>query len=361
MTSDARNILALYGVPGVGAKTFARLVRRFGSAEAVFSAGADALMTMEGVGPVLAESIRSFDREVFLKEQERLMERAGAVMITRSDESYPPLLNKFASAPPVLFVRGDTACLTGTTIAFVGTRRLSAYGAKMTRKLAAEAVNAGACVVSGMADGIDTIAHRTALDEGGTTVAVFGCGIDVIYPTKNRKLARDIAESGCLVSHFPMGTPGAPGNFPARNSVIVGLSLGTIVVEAPKRSGALITADLTLKAGRPLFTVPGPADSPKSEGTNELLGRGAHPVSAIDIVMKEIGKPLTGTVGKKTERPLPKGLAGDILKALESEPVHIEKLCMRLDLPSSKVLSELTMLEIDGYVHQLPGKFFELR
>jgi len=361
MTPERAATLSLFGVPGVGPKTYALLVKAFGSPVAVFEAEKHELTAVEGVGPVTAESIVRFERERFVGEQERRMKQAGARMLVRSDEEYPALLNVFPSAPQVLFVRGDTSCLNKTTLAFVGTRKPTSYGLKMTRKLAAGAVNAGACVVSGMAAGIDSEAHRTAVEEGGTTAAVFGCGVDVIYPSFNRGLAKEIEKSGCLVSHFPMGTSGVPGNFPARNSVIVGLSLVTIVVEAPEKSGALITAELTLRAGRKLFTVPGPADSSKSEGTNNLLGRGAQPVSSIETVMSLLGKAVPAETVKRPERPLPAGLAGEILGVIEREPLHIEKICLQVKRGTPEVLSELTLLEIDGYVSQLPGKMFERR
>jgi len=359
MTREQEDILALYGVPGVGSRIFARLVARFGTAGGVLEASKQELMLVEGVGPRLAENIRSHDGRKFVDEQRRLMERAGAMMLTRSDGGYPPMLNAFPSAPPVLFVRGEVSVLRKPSVAFVGTRKPSSYGVKMTRKLAGEAVRAGMCVVSGMAAGIDTAAHRAALDEGGTTVAVFGCGVDVVYPSGNRRLSREIEKSGCLVSHFPMGTRGNPGNFPARNSVIVGLSLGTVVVEAPEKSGALITAELTLRAGRRLFTVPGPADSPTSAGTNGLLGRGALPVSSFGQVLNALGKPVPREAASGERKSPPGGLAGEIVKVLEEEPLHVERICALLKKSVSEVLAELTFLEIEGFVSQRPGKIFE--
>ena len=280
-------------------------------------------------------------------------------IITRLSSGYSSSLDTFASAPPVLFVRGDPEALKKTSIAFVGTRKPSSYGIKMTRKLVTESVDAGLCVVSGMAVGIDATAHRAALDAGGVTVAVFGCGVDIIYPSVNRTLSQDIMKSGCLVSHFPMGTSCRAGTFPARNAVIVGLSIGTIVVEAPEKSGALITADLTLKAGRTLFTVPGNIDSKTSEGTNYLFTKGAQPVSSMEYVLKILGKPVPAHTQKRETRPLPEGMAGKILNVLTEEPLHVEALCKQLDKSVWEILSELTMLEIEGLVRQKPGKIFE--
>jgi DNA processing protein len=366
MTSEQSDILALYGVPGVGAKTFARLVARFGSAGAVFAAPDHALREVKGIGDKLILSIREFDRAGFVRTQTQLMEQCGARIVTRSDPDYPPLLNRFISAPPVLFVRGDPQTLHMPTLAFVGTRKPTSWGVSITGRLAAGAVRAGYCVVSGMAAGIDTAAHQAALDEGGRTAAVFGCGVDVIYPVENRKLAESIAASGCLVSHFPMGTIGAPGNFPARNAVVVGLSEGVIVTEAPKRSGALITADLALRARRPLFAVPGNADSLPSEGSNDLIAKGASPVSRLEQILSRLGQPVPAAVAEKkapeppssAHPPLP-GMAGEIMTALDRGPLQIEAICACLGEPVHTVLTELTLLEMDGHIRQKPGKVFE--
>lgn len=345
---------------------FARLVARFGSAGAVFDAPDREIREIEGLGDRVLLAIREFDRDGFLREQERRMQRAGARAVTRGDPEYPPLLNKFATAPPVLFLRGDPGVLAMPSLAFVGTRRPTAWGVSITERLVAGAVHAGYCVASGMAAGIDTAAHRAALDEGGRTVAVFGCGVDVIYPVGNRKLSESIAETGCLVSHFPMGAQCLPGNFPARNAVVVGLSLGVIVTEAPVRSGALITAEMALKARRPLFAVPGNADSDASAGANGLLTRGAHPVARFEQVLSGLGAPPSEVRAASVEsrpsapaRPLPPGLAGVIIEALARGPLQIDVLCTRIGMAVPSILTELTLLEMDGLIRQRPGKVFE--
>jgi DNA processing protein len=365
MTEEQQDILSLFCVPGIGAKTFAKLVRVFGSAGAVFSASDNDLLEVEGIGPVVSRNIRTLDRKKIVGEQRKIMDRVGAVMLTRQEKDYPPQLNAFPSAPPVLFVRGDISALQLPSLAFVGTRKPSSWGVSMTGKLASGAVHAGYCVTSGMASGIDTAAHRTAVEENGKTTAVFGCGVDTIYPPENRRLSEDIIRSGCLVSHFLMGTKCSPGNFPARNAVIVGLSLGTVVVEAPMKSGALITADLALKAKRHLFTVPGNADSETSKGTNNLLSRGAHPISNIENIISTLGHSIPMNLYDKQsgspmiKHPLPPGLGGGIIKALESGPLQVESLCSKLGEPVQKILNELTLLEMDGFVRQKPGKVFE--
>lgn len=366
MTNGQEDILALFGVPGVGAKTFSRLVGRFGSPAAVFMASDRDLLDVKGVGPVLLGNIRGHDRISFLRKQKRLMDKVGAVLLTRGEPGYPPFLDAFTSAPPVLFVRGDPEALSLPSLAFVGTRHPSPWGVSMTAKLVAGTASAGFCTVSGMAAGIDSAAHIAAIENGGRTVAVFGCGVDIIYPSENRRLAEEIRKNGCLVSHFLMGAVCSPGNFPARNALIVGLSLATVVVEAPKRSGALITADLTLRARRPLFAVPGNADSPASEGTNALLGQGALPVSRLEDILRRLNRPVPqtrmsdpGEAPRAAGRQPPPGLGGRIIGALGQGPLQIETLCARLDTPAASLLTELTLLEMDGYIRQRPGKFFE--
>ncbi len=363
------DVLTLFGVPGVGTKTYARLVARFGSPSAVFEAYDRDILGIEGIGPKLLASLRGHDRDGFVREQERLMEKCGAVLITRGSAQYPPLLDAFASAPPVLFVRGDPSVLLLPTLAFVGTRHPSPWGISMTGKLVTGASLAGYCTVSGMAAGVDTAAHRAAVETGGKTVAVFGCGVDMIYPAGNRGLSEEIAESGCLVSHFPMGTPPVTGNFPARNAVIVGLSLATVVVEAPARSGALITAKLAIRAKRPLFSVPGNADSPASEGANALLADGAVPVSRFEDIVRFLNKmpssrPLETVsppvrAARVAPRPCPKASPDGFFQRSRRRALQIETLCERVGEPAPVILAEVTLLEMDGFVRQKPGKYFE--
>jgi len=360
MTRGEADNLALYGVPGVGAKTHAQLLKHFGSATSVFAQPIKELMTLNGVGKSVAGNIGTFDRATFVDDQQERMDRAGAAVIFRGTEDYPPMLDAFPSAPPVLFTRGDISALHMSSLAFVGTRGATPYGKKMTIALVTGSVNAGFCIVSGLAAGIDSISHRTALENDGVTVAVFGCGVDNIYPPQNRQLALDIQNSGgCLVSHFPMGMEGLRGNFPARNSVIAGLSQGTVVVEAGQKSGALITADLALRAKRKLFAVPGPADAKKSIGVNALLGKGALPATDITVILAAFGR-RAAAQPKQAPKIIPQGLPGEIMKILVGGPLDVEAICVKLNEPVQTILQELTELEIDGLVGQQPGKIFSL-
>jgi DNA processing protein len=374
LSEEEKDILALFGVPGIGAKNHAKLLAWFGSPAAVFEASKSDLMEVDGIGEVLAGNILRHDRDTFVKDQIRLMQKCGAIMLTHSSPEYPKLLLAFKSAPPVLFVRGDISSITEKSVAFVGTRKPSEYGIRMARKLAGDIASAGYCIVSGMAAGIDAVSHHEAIQRGGKTVAVFGCGVDVIYPASNKGLSESIVKSGCLLSHFKMGESGMTGNFPARNAVIAGMSLGVVVVEAPMKSGALITAELALKASRKLFTVPGNADSPKSEGTNNLAGNGAIPVIKAEDILKALGdnsyipishipSPSSNSTReqiKPVERPLPEGLTGDIMRVLREGSCQIEVLCSKLGKPVHEILTELTVLEMDGLIRQKPGKVFEI-
>ncbi|MFC1606695.1 DNA-processing protein DprA [Candidatus Latescibacterota bacterium] len=365
MTEEQEDVLALFGVPGVGAKKFARLVEAFGSPRSVFDATDSELLSLDGFGKAMLKRIRSFDRDAFVDDQKSRMEDCGAAMLIRSSPDYPPLLNSFISAPPVLFIRGDAAILSHQSLAYVGTRIPSEYGINLTRELVSGTVAADMAVVSGMAAGIDAVAHRTTLDCDGNTVAVFGCSVDIIYPRENKNLYNDIIDKGCAVSHFPMGETPLRGNFPARNAVIVGLSLGTIVVEAPEKSGALITADLALRAGRKLFAVPGSATSKTSRGTNELLTRGARPVFDIESILSEMGKPVPPNIPKTTvkrslpSKPLPSGLKGDIVKVLDDGPLHVDDISAKLGVSVITINAELPMLEMGGYVRKIPGMVYE--
>jgi DNA processing protein len=364
ITEEQKNILALYGVPGVGTQTHARLISQFGSPAGVFRATKKELMLMDGIGAKTAANIVEFDRSSFVEDQIKRMDEFGVTMLIRSSECYPDILNMFKSAPPVLFIRGDEQALLLDSVAFVGTRKPTDYGVRITRKMVAGCVESAMCIVSGMAAGIDAASHRAALDSGGKTVAVFGCGVDIIYPPSNRKLSEDIMKSGCLVSHFPMGMESLPGNFPARNAVITGLSAGTVVIEAPISSGALITAELTLKAGRKLFIVPANADSKKSEGSNDLIAKGALPVLKSADILKALGKRVRTAHGKtetviRDTRPLPKGLGGEILKVLKDGQLQLEEINNKLDSPIHEINVEIMNLEMDNFVKRKPGNFFE--
>ncbi|MCY3770600.1 MAG: DNA-processing protein DprA [Gemmatimonadetes bacterium] len=362
--SDLASWLTLARVPGVGAARFHALLRRFGSPSAALSASVEELTATEGLGPQIARAIRTCRDDAFADRQLRLLERHEARIVTFRDRSYPERLREIYDPPPLLFVSGGWEARDEQSVAIVGTRFTSAYGRKMTESFSAELSSYGFTVVSGMARGVDTLAHKTALRGDGRTVAVLGSGLDRPYPAENHRLMSSIRHHGAVMTEQPFGTGPDAVNFPQRNRIISGATLGTIVVEAGQRSGALITARFALDQGREVFAVPGPLNAPGSEGVNRLIKDGtAKLIQRVEDVIDELA-PRLGFDPARIERkpPVP---AFDLLpeeKAvygrLSSEPEHIDQLASALALTSSQALGVLLALELKGAARQLPGMMF---
>src|ERR1700722_19316831 len=279
--------LALKLVPGLGTRTSNKLLDRFRSPEAIFRASRTELEG-GGVSGAVAQSIASgctFDDAA--AQQEKMME-TGAFLITIGDPRYPQLLREIFDPPVLLFARGRVELMCSLTLGVVGTRRPTPYGLAVSERLSADLTHAGLTIASGMARGIDTAAHRGALAAGGDTIAVLGCGVDVIYPSENKKLAGEIAAKGLIVSEFPMGSVAFPQNFPIRNRIISGMSVGVLVVEGAQYSGSAITARLALDQGREVFAVPGNITSKMSWGPNLLIKQGAKLVQDWNDVVTEL-------------------------------------------------------------------------
>src|SRR5947208_1601816 len=279
--------LALRLVPGLGARNAGKLIERFRTPQAVLRASRTELEAA-GVSGGVAQSIASgcsFDEAV---DQQKLLQDAGAVAIPISDPRYPELLREIFDPPIVLFARGRVELMNELLFGVVGTRRPTAYGIAACERLSGDLARAGLGIVSGMARGIDTAAHKAALAAGGDTVAVLGCGVDIVYPSENRKLSTEIAAKGLLLSEFPMGSTAFPQNFPVRNRIISGMSIGLLVVEGAQYSGSSITAKLALDQGRELFAVPGNITSKTSWGPNLLIKQGAKLVQEWDDVVTEL-------------------------------------------------------------------------
>ncbi|MBC7789349.1 MAG: DNA-protecting protein DprA [Anaerolineae bacterium] len=329
---SARAALALSLVPGVGPAGYRELVERHGSAGAAWS----------------ARPIGSAERAARLSADEVGMRAAacGAITIAQEDSLYPAQLLDLGNAPPVLFAIGDMAALGSPCVAIVGTRSATAYGERVTRELASSLARAGATIVSGMARGIDAAAHLAALDAGGKTIAVLGTGVDLAYPTAHRELRQQIASHGLLLSEELPGDRASSGSFPKRNRIIAALSLVTIVVEAPARSGALITANHALELGRTVAAVPGPIDSPHSTGSNELLRDGAMVIASVEDAVALVG--LTPPIrrqphfGSEAERA--------IWDALSHGTTDIESLTCRSALPARECMAAVTALELAGAI-----------
>jgi len=357
--------LALNRISGVGAVLFKRLIEAFETPECVFQASESELKKISGMRPATLEAITGFREDEWAYRELDSLSRLKIRIISLADPDYPALLKTIYDPPPLLYVRGDIIEKDRNAIALVGSRNASAYGKEMTRRLARGLSRYGFTVVSGLARGIDTAAHQGALEAGGRTLAVLGSGIDRIYPWENQRVGEETVRHGALLSCFPLGAAPDACNFPARNRIISGLSLGVVIVEASFRSGSLITARLALDQGGEVFAVPGNVGAPSSSGTNRLIQEGAKLVTDVEDIVEEfvlagiepgLDKQELKTSGP--QQPLNEQ-AKIVLDLLELIPIHIDDLIHRSGLPSSEVASLLLDLELNGHVVQLSGKMFK--
>lgn len=358
---DFFNLLTLLSIPGIGPVRIFRLLERFETPENILKASFAALCGTEGVDRGLAERIRSAQNPEFAKKQMNLAEKKKIRIISFWDPDYPEILREIHDPPVLLFVLGemDLASLAG--IAVVGTRNPTDYGRSVAKSLAKQFSSVRLPVISGMARGIDTMVHQETLRSGGLTVAVLGCGIDVVYPPENRTLYKNILASGCIVSEFPIGTQPDGPNFPRRNRIISGLSRGTLVVEAGQKSGALITAYLALEQGREVFAVPGSIRSMQSVGPNKLLKQGAKLVERAEDVYQEIPQWHHLGLNKKSAPPPLSGLTSPerrVWEHLSDNPVHIDQIAQICETTSAESMALLLTLELKGYVRQMAGMKF---
>jgi len=366
--SQLRAYLRLHLSDGLGPVLFRRLIDRFGSPQGVLSADREQWRAVEGVGPKLAEAIAGVTAEQVDAELTAAGER-GARIVCECDEDYPPGLKEIFERPPVLYVRGRLAKTDAIALGIVGARRCTHYGLEQSERFAELLARAGVTVVSGGARGIDAAAHRGALNGGGRTIAVMGCGLGMCYPQENEKLFERIVseDGGALVSELPMATGVQGCNFPRRNRMISGLSLGVLVIEAARRSGALITAREAAEQGREVFAVPGRTDSPMSQGTNELIRDGAILASNLEDILEhlgEVGAKLTVDDGAGDAFEAPPGLTEveqKLVEKLREGSLELDALVRRSGLPSAEVVSAMTMLVLKGVVSQRAGNVFAIR
>ena len=366
--------LALKLVPGLGPRKTAYLLDRLKTPQAIFRSSRSSLEAF-GLGGAVAQTIASgctFEDAVL---QQQRMQETGATLIPLMSPLYPPLLRSIFDPPPVLFARGRVELLQTVMLGVVGTRRPSTYGIAAAERLSGDLATAGLTIASGMARGIDTAAHRAALAAAGNTVAVFGSGVDHIYPAENRKLAGEVAERGLLLSEFPMGCPGHPQNFPVRNRIISGMSVGVMVVEGAQYSGSAITARLALDQDREVFAVPGNITSKMSWGPNLLIKQGAKLVQEWNDVIVEL-KPedrrrlladTANLLDSQDDDPLPSlppGPVGEVCRAIlgvltVDRSTQLDELLESLEAyTSSDIIAALFEMEMTGIVRQLPGKNF---
>lgn len=341
-------------VKGIGAVRFQMLLDHFGDARTAWEASPAALGD-SGLSKKIVKNMVKVRASVDLHTIEEQLEAQQITLLTWLDEGYPRRLKDINQPPPVVYVRGEITPQDEWAVAVVGTRRITPYGRQVTEEVAAFLARNGVTVVSGLARGIDSTAHKAALNAGGRSIAVLGSGVDRIYPDENRKLAEKMIERGALISDYPLGTPPEGTNFPPRNRLISGLCIAVVIVEAGHKSGALITADFAVNQGREVFAVPGNIFAPQSKGTNRLVRDGAHPLlspedllAALDLTM------VTEHQSARTVLPADATEAA-LFEILGHEPMHVDEIGLLAKLPIAQVSSSLALMELKGMVRQVGG------
>jgi len=354
--------LALSLTPGVGSIFIQRLLDRFKTPETVFHAPTKELLKVEGLGEKVVGEIRKGPLEKLVERELHLLKEVGGKIVTLKDDDYPKRLREIYDPPMLLYVRGELKKEDELAVSIVGSRKTSPYGRWATEKISQELARRGVTIVSGMARGIDSLAHWGAISGGGRTIAVLGCGVDVIYPRENRNLFTKIIDHGAVISEFPMGSPPEAGHFPKRNRIISGLSLGVVVVQASEKSGSLITAGYALEQGREVFAVPGNVGAEGSRGTNRLIREGAKMVESSEDILEEILPQWRreGEILQEVKRPEEDLIEEEriLYDLLGETPTHIDVMIRESRLDPGKVSSFLLDLELKGLVTQWPGKCF---
>jgi len=359
---------ALKSVPGIGNHLFKRLIDRFKSPKLTFEASHSDLLEVDGMSHRLVSAIKKHKIPDRIKKELDLVMQKGYKIITMSDADYPCLLLEIPDPPPYLYVVGHLTS-SKKNIAVVGSRNATGYGVTATQRLCSDLALLGLTIVSGMAKGIDTAAHQGTLMAKGKTIAVLGSGLERIYPAENKKLFHEITKDGAVISEFSLATEPEAHNFPLRNRIISGISLGTVIVEATKRSGSLITARLAAEQGREVYAVPGSIQSFKSTGTHSLIKQGAKLVEHAQDIVEEISHAINVDTPKDNARrqgqiaklPPLSSEETSVVKALGPYPSHIDDLVRKITMEPGKLLSILLKLELKGIVQQSPGKLFSIK
>lgn len=370
--TDLEYFILLNLLPDIGAVRLKVLLKRFGSIKNIFTATQAELEEVENIGPKIASSILKYEKERELERELKLINKHNVKVISYLDKEYPDNLKEIYNPPIILYVRGNILPEDKFAIAIVGSRNASHYGISTAERLGYELASRGLTISSGLARGIDAAGHKGALKAKGRTIAVLGSGLADIYPSEHLELADEIVKNGAVVSEFPMETAPLKENFPRRNRIISGLSLGVVVVEAAKNSGALITADFALEQGRELYAVPGQARAVTSYGTNMLIRQGAKLVETSDDIIEEL-KEIIKRDSLFTAKSENKGESDifqsakmhnlneserKVLDAVNCEPTFIDDIVDAANLSTSEILNCLTKLELKGLVEQLPGKSY---
>ncbi|MFA5094542.1 MAG: DNA-processing protein DprA [Candidatus Omnitrophota bacterium] len=359
--TDLEYLIALNSVPDIGIIRIKNLLERFGGFEEIFRASRKQLIETDKIGPAIADAVMACDRLKIVEREIKLAELSGARIMSYLDADYPLSLKQIYDPPAILYVKGEIRPEDANSVAIVGSRRASRYGLQTAERLGMEFAARGITVISGLARGIDAAGHKGALRAKGRTIAVLGSGLAQIYPSEHLRLAGEITGNGAIVSEFPMACGPHRENFPRRNRIISGLSLGIVVVEAAKNSGALITTDFALEQGRELFAVPGQACSPVSRGTNALIRQGAKLTESADDVIEELGEVLKSRLVPSRPDSAALELRGaekKVFDLLGGGPVSVDEIIdeTELSVPEASVL--LTGLELKGLVKRLPGQSY---
>jgi DNA processing protein len=361
--NDTERLIVLNMVEDIGSIRTQALLKHFGSLDKVFKADADEISKVKEIGPIIGARVPQAIKDIDLKKELDLIKKHNVKVITFLDKDYPENLKNIYDPPVVLYVKGEILPEDKLAIAIVGSRLASFYGLQTAEKLGFELASHDITVVSGLARGIDSSSHKGALKAKGRTLAILGSGLANIYPEEHKALADRISESGAVVSEFPMRTIPDKGNFPKRNRIISGLSLGVVCVEAAEKSGALITCDCGLEQGREVFAVPGKVDSVTSKGTNKLIKQGAKLAQGVEDILEELN--LSDSVSRQDgdSRSRMKGNELDkeesiVYTLLSTDPMHIDDICRDTGMPMNRVSKTLLGLEIKKFVKQLPGKNF---
>ena len=388
--TEQEALIALNMVPDVGSARLKNLLEAFGSAPKIFLNSEEKLKQVEGIGVKIARSILGFSFGELKKELD-LARKLKVKIVTLADPDYPENLKEIYGAPLCLYLKGELVPGDKLSLAIVGSRRASFYGLSCAERFAYSLADMGVTIVSGLARGVDTQAHKGALKAKGRTIAVLGSGLNRMYPPENKGLAEEIADSGAVVSEFPLNAEPQARNFPRRNRLISGLSLGVIVAEAAKNSGALITADFALEQGREVFAIPGKVDSATSFGANQLIKQGAKLVDSIEDILEELNLEkgqlqspnfvIARSAAKRSDEAIPSGdcfapselamtasgffeginLSDEekaVLSCLCGKPVYVDEIIEKSGLSSARIMALLLKLEMQGLIKQFPGKMF---
>ncbi|MFH1761668.1 MAG: DNA-processing protein DprA [bacterium] len=354
---DLKYLIALNCVPMLGSARIRSLMNYFGCARNIFKAGEDEIIKVPKIGPGHAGNILSIDVHEISRNQIKTAEKLGAELIPFDHSDYPAALKKLFSPPVILYCLGKVDILKTSGIAIVGSRRPSGYGREVTSYFAHAIAESGQTIISGMARGVDSISHKAALKAGADTIAVLGCGLDIVYPPENQDLMQQIIKQGAVVTEYPFSTPPDPCNFPRRNRIISALSRAVLVTEAGERSGALLTAEYAAAQKKMLFAVPSNINSRNAWGSNRLLRKGARAVTNPQEVLRDLALE-AGPASMECKSPELPGKENTVYKSLSLNPQHIDDISSKTRLSTSEALALLLSMELKGVVRQYHGKQF---